>query len=154
MSVETFDLWCLVIDHNQEPIGSCFLVSDLPRHACVEHLRKKVKKEKPNVLANVDTDHLKVWKVENPESVHSTKELLEYITRIQFYEDEDAGSADNTPAARSLFPTTPLLDIIPLEDNKLSFLIQIPSDPGTSQSMYWRADLTNTLFFVRCRSRW
>jgi hypothetical protein len=153
MSVETVNLWCLVINHKQEPIGSCFPVN-LPRHACVGNLREKVKEMNPNVLANVDTVHLKVWKVENPESVHSTRELLEYITRIQFYEDGDLGSADNAPAARSLFSTTPLSDIIPLEDNKLSFLIQVPSDPGTSQSMYWRVDLTNTLFFVRCRSRW
>jgi hypothetical protein len=136
MSVETLKLWCLVIDHKQEPIGSCFPVN-LPRHACVENLREKVKEMKPNDLANVDTDRLEVWKVENPEPVKSRLKLLEYTRRTRLYEDGDVGPADNTPAARSLLPTASLSNGIALEDNKLSFLIQIASVPGTSQSLYW-----------------
>jgi hypothetical protein len=79
---------------------------------------------------------------------HGALRGVESITRIQFYEDGDPGSADNSPAARSLFPTAPLLNDIAWEHDKLSFLVQIPSVPGMSQSLYWRANLTNTLFFV------
>jgi hypothetical protein len=147
MSVETLELWCLVIDHKQEPIGSCFLISDLPQNARVENLREKVKAKRPNDLAGVDAANLEVWKLENPEPVKSRLELPEYTRRTRLYEDGDAGPADNTPVARSLLPTASLSNGIALEDNKLSFLIQIASVPGTSQSLYWRAELTNTFFF-------
>ena len=53
--------WFFLVNHKFQALGECFLVNTSGRDL-IENLKKKVKKERRNALANVDAADLTVWK--------------------------------------------------------------------------------------------
>jgi hypothetical protein len=89
-------LWCLVIDHEQKLVGSCFTVN-LPLDACAHGLRKKVKEVKPNDLAGVDPDRLMVWKMTRRirlEELEEEEALDQYIKDLRLKNEKDEPADD------------------------------------------------------------
>jgi hypothetical protein len=136
---EIANLWCLIIDDEQNPVDGCFRVQ-LPLDACAEDLKLKAKEEKATVLAGVDSARLKVWKLTHPKRVEeSEKEQVvrgKLIQGVQLIEEEDVARANDPPAAWSLTPACGLSNGTDLNSDELSFLVQMPAAPGTLRSLY------------------
>ena len=82
-------VWCLLIDHAKKVIGNVFSVN-IPSNSSVDQLKKKIKEDSSNTLANVDAACLTVWKCRDEEvKTKKSEDLVDCVGSFDFSEESN-----------------------------------------------------------------
>jgi hypothetical protein len=90
------EIWCLVIDQENKPIGSFFSVLHAGH---IADLKNEVKKAKPNALRNIDADELVVWRYTNRSTVLEGENIEEKVREL-FSNEEVEKTGETTMVAK------------------------------------------------------
>jgi hypothetical protein len=135
----SMQLWCLIIDHEQKPVSSCFQVS-LPLDACMDELRDEVRKKNPNILRAVDAASLEVWKMTDLRDGEIERivkdQAIQSIRLCEEEEEDEVALVNDAPVAWSLNPAASLSNGTAPRPDELFFLVQMPAVRGTLRSLY------------------
>lgn len=96
------EIWCLLIDINNMPIGSPFDVAT-GNIKFISHLMEKVKEKRPKALENVDAADLTLWQckaIDWPNVARS--QLGQIISDIDFSDEAQAILLDEAEEVKDL----------------------------------------------------
>ena len=90
MAEPVTEVWCILVNHNFEPIGGAFPV-EVPSNGFVLDVMVKAKERSQNDLARVDAYRLEVWRLRNPRVSTEIKRSLPNLIRLGevLFEGED-----------------------------------------------------------------